>query len=156
MDAYGHVNFSCHCLSHSLFPLIIPTQPPTLLTYPAHQVHVQATLCTIVMPNLFREIRDKTLASVKLPQRLMLSKSAPMPVSDDRNTPQPSTSPSLANERLGVAYEAFKTTLGTLNEIAGIWHPPLKAATAGLLNVITIFEVCGSACANVCGRGAQL
>ena len=54
----------------------------------------------------------------------------------------------LIAERRRVAYEAFKTTLGMLNEVSGVF-PPLKSAAAGLLNVITIFEVRGLAFADV-------
>lgn len=51
-----------------------------------------------------------------------------------------SASSSLAAERRGVAFQAFKTMLGTMNEVAGIF-PPLKSATGGLLSVLTIVDV---------------
>ena len=62
---------------------------------------------------------------------------------------------SLAAERRGVAYEAFKTTLGMLNEVSD-GFPPLKLAAAGLLNVITILEVRGISVRAVLRRRAQV
>ena len=70
----------------------------------------------------------------------------PLAQSVDENPAPASTS--LGEDRRRVAYEAFKTTLGTLNEVAGAF-PPLKWAVGGLLNVITIFEVCGLALVDV-------
>ena len=61
----------------------------------------------------------------------------------------------LGEERRRIAYEAFKTTLGTLNEVAGVF-PPLKLATAGLPNLITIFEVRGLEFVDVYLRCAQV
>ena len=64
-------------------------------------------------------------------------------------TPAPALAPtSRAGERRQVAYEAFKTMLGTLHEVSGAF-PPLQLAAAGLLNVITIFEVRGLAFADI-------